>query len=206
MNLLTSAHDQVFAMFVSKLSQVRASKRCVFFDRDGVINRSPGQGYVLSKEDFFLIEGIGNLLNWLHSRDWLAIVVSSQRCVGKGLIDLPMLASIHASMQQDLQDRYGSNFDAIYAFTGLPATESWSKPRPGMIDQACMDHVIDPLQSIMIGDQDRDIQMAINSNIGCTIRCLDPQESRSNLVLADEYVVSADDMVDRLKSVVQRMN
>jgi len=190
-------------MGVSHLSPVQASNRCVFFDRDGVINRSPGEGYVLSPADFFLADGIGGLLNWLHSRGWLAIIVSSQRCVGKGLIDLSMLASIHASMQQDLQDRHGSSFDAIYAFTGLPETDSWSKPRPGMIDQACKDHLIDPSQSFMVGDQDRDIEMAKKANIGRTIRILDPEENRSKLISADESVVSIDDMIDLLKGIIQ---
>jgi len=192
-------------MVVIKPSQRKPSRRCVFFDRDGVINRSPGTGYVLSNADFFLFEGIGSLLNWLHLRGWLSIVVTSQRCVGKNLIDLSMLASIHGSMQQDLKDRYGSRFDAIYAFTDLPGTEAWSKPNPEMIIQACRDHLIDPFQSIMIGDQDRDIEMAHSANIGCTIRILDPEEGRPDLIKADESVVSIDDMIDRLKSIIQQM-
>ena len=178
-------------------SPLQRSRRSVFFDRDGVINRSPGTGYVLSPEEFILAEGIGSLLKWLHNRGWLAIIVTSQRCVGKEIIDLAMLGSIHGCMQKGLKDRYGSNFDAIYAFTDLPGTKSWSKPAAGMIVQACKDHCIDPLESIMIGDQDRDIEMAQNANIGCTIRIFDSEEDRPKLSKADECVGSIDQMIDR---------
>ena len=188
------------------LSPLQLSRRSVFFDRDGVINRSPGTGYVLSPDEFILAEGIGGLLKWLHTRGWLVIIVTSQRCVGKEIIDLSMLGSIHGSMQKDLKDRYGSNFVAIYAFTDLPGTESWSKPRPGMIVQACKDYCIDPSESIMIGDQDRDIEMAQTANIGCTIRVLDPEEDRPRLTKADECVETIDQMIDRLKSIILQKN
>jgi len=142
----------------------------VFFDRDGVINRSPGAGYVLSVEAFELNDGVGDLLRSIHAAGWMAIVITSQRGVGKGLIDLDTLDTIHASMQSTLMDDYGSAFDAIYAFTGLPGTESWEKPQPTMINCACKDHGIDASASIMIGDQDRDIEMAQRAGIGKTLR------------------------------------
>lgn len=149
---------------------MQGHQRCVFFDRDGVINRSPGAGYVTSIDAFHLNDGVGELLVDIHAAGWLAVVVTSQRCVGKGLIDMDQLASIHASMQGSLLDQYGSNFDAIYAFTGLPGTESWEKPNPAMIDQACIDHSIDPCRSIMIGDRDRDIEMADRAGVDRSLR------------------------------------
>jgi D-glycero-D-manno-heptose 1,7-bisphosphate phosphatase len=145
-------------------------RRCVFFDRDGVINRSPGEGYVLSIDAFVLNDGVGDLLRSIHDAGWMSIVITSQRCVGKGLIDLNGLETIHASMQKDLMDRFEVNFDAIYAFTGLPGSESWEKPNPSMIDCASMDHSIDLDGSIMIGDRDRDIEMARRAGVGRTVR------------------------------------
>ncbi|MCH2061940.1 MAG: HAD-IIIA family hydrolase [Verrucomicrobiales bacterium] len=187
---------------MTNIPKEEPGRRCLFLDRDGVINRSPGQGYVLSPSHFVLNEGIGELLQSFHSAGWLSIVITSQRCVGKDMIDLSMLASIHQSMQEELNDRYGCCFDAIYAFTGLPGTESWEKPNPGMIEQACNDHCIEPSISIMAGDQDRDIEMAQKAGIGSTVRVVYGAEHRSQGILADQTVFSISELVLTLKKQI----
>ena len=174
----------------SSVSSPSNLRPCVFFDRDGVVNRSPGTGYVLSIDAFHLNDGVGEMLRSIHDAGWITVLITSQRCVGKGLIDIDALETIHASMQKELMDQHGSNFDAIYAFTGLPGSESWEKPSSSMIDQACIDHSIDPKRSIMIGDRDRDIEMARRAGVGKTIRLSidnDPVE-----VEADETVETMD--------------
>lgn len=183
---------------MSSDSTASIGRRCVFFDRDGVINRSPGDGYVLSTEAFELNDGVGNLLRSIHAAGWMAIVITSQRCVGKGLIDLAGLDTIHASMQSTLMDTCGSQFDAIYAFTGLPGTENWEKPNPTMIDCACKDHGIDAEASIMIGDRDRDIEMAQRARIGKTLRLW--IDDHPQTVDADQTVAS----IEEGRAVVQR--
>ncbi len=177
-------------------------RRCLFLDRDGVVNRSPGSGYVTSVDDFTLNDGIGDLLQAAHSLGWLVIIVSSQRCVAKGLISANDLASIHGSMQSSLMDQYGSKFDGVYVYTGGPGTEDWEKPRPGMIEQACRDHAINPATSVLVGDQDRDIEMANNAKIGRTVRVLDPEELRPNHVIADLTVDSIAAMVAAVKESI----
>ena len=164
----------------------------MFFDRDGVVNRSPGAGYVLSIDAFHLNDGVGDLLRSIHDAGWIAVLVTSQRCVGKGMINIDGLETIHASMQEELLDHDGSNFDAIYAFTGLLGTKSWEKPNPTMIDQACIDHSIDPLRSIMIGDRDRDIEMAQRAGVGKTIRLA---------IDSDPVEIEADETVETMERV-----
>ena len=170
-------------------------RRCLFLDRDGVVNSSPGLGYITNIDQFSLNDGIGDLLKTAHALGWLAIIVSSQRCVAKGLIDSKDLASIHGSMQDLLMDRYRSKFDAIYVYTGQPGTEHWEKPRPGMIEQACKDHAINPAGSVLVGDQDRDIEMAKIAGIGRTVRVINASEKRSSKVMADLTVNSIAEMV-----------
>ncbi|MEM9478034.1 MAG: HAD-IIIA family hydrolase [Verrucomicrobiota bacterium] len=140
-----------------------------FFDRDGVINRSPGDGYVLKLEDFHLNAGLVEALRLLKAKGFLTAVVTSQRCVGRGLNTRQELDAIHEKMQSELA-REGVAFDAIYVFTGEPGTEDWEKPKPGMIEAAVAEHDIDLTKSLLIGDADRDIQMAKNANIPTTIR------------------------------------
>ena len=190
------------AVRVTQSREQAILRRCVFFDRDGVVNLSPGPGYVTSVAEFCLHDGVGELLQTVHDRGWLAIIVSSQRCVAKGLIDLEGLEQIHRSMQRELMDRYGSKFDAIYAYTGQPGTEHWEKPKPGMINQACKDYAIDPGQSILLGDQDRDIEMALRAGIGQTIRILTNTDDNESKVTANQTVKSVGEMVVAVRKLL----
>jgi D-glycero-D-manno-heptose 1,7-bisphosphate phosphatase len=194
-NELTSSVGRANAVGVPQSSKQAILRRCVFFDRDGIVNRAPGSGYVTELAEFSLHDGVGEVLKTAHDRGWLAIIVSSQRCVAKELIDLEGLELIHRSMQMELIDRYGSKFDAIYVYTGQPGTEHWEKPRAGMIHQACKDHAIDPGKSILIGDQDRDIEMANRAGIGRTIRLLTNAGNEENNVVANQTVQSIGEMV-----------
>jgi D-glycero-D-manno-heptose 1,7-bisphosphate phosphatase len=145
-------------------------RRCVFFDRDGVVNEAPGDGYVLSPEAFHLNPGIAEALRLIREREALAIVVTSQKCVGKGLITSGTLTKIHDRMNGLLQTD-GASFDAIYSHTGTGGTEDHpAKPDPGMIFAAAERFAIDLRQSWIIGDADRDIEMGIAAGLAGTIR------------------------------------
>jgi D-glycero-D-manno-heptose 1,7-bisphosphate phosphatase len=143
----------------------------VFFDRDGVVNVSPGEGYVLRVEDFHLSPGIIEALALCHQRGFKLILVTSQQGVGKGLMSQQTLDTIHASMQAALIPA-GAAFDGIYSCTHLSGTCSCRKPSPEMILRAQHEHGIDLSQSWLVGDHDRDIQMAVNAGVPNTIRIL----------------------------------
>jgi D-glycero-D-manno-heptose 1,7-bisphosphate phosphatase len=145
-------------------------KPCLFFDRDGVVNRSPGPGYVLRWEDFEFQDGIFDLISLVKSHGWLAVLITSQKGVGKGEMFHVELDRIHDEMQKRIAAECGSGFDAIYAHTGLPEDPHPAKPDPGMILSAASDHDIDLSRSWMIGDADRDIEMAQRSSLEGAIR------------------------------------
>ncbi len=144
-------------------------RRCVFFDRDGVVNQSPGPGYVLRPEDFHLSEGIADAIRWLKERDWLVILVTSQKGVGKGLMTSEDLAAIHRKMQDELAGA-DAELDAIYAYTGEPDCTHQPKPNPEMILSAAESFGIDLRQSWLVGDADRDIEMGRAAGLAGTIR------------------------------------
>jgi rSAM/selenodomain-associated transferase 1 len=157
---------------VEEWNQVKAElsgRPCVFFDRDGVVNRSPGPGYVTREEDFHLNPGIAEALAWLKARDWLAILVTSQKGVGKKLMSRSDLDRIHRKMQRELATS-GAAFDGIYAFTGEPDCPHQPKPDPEMIRTASERFFINPRLSWMIGDADRDIEMGRAAGLAGTIR------------------------------------
>ena len=90
----------------------------VFFDRDGVVNLSPGPGYVLSWEDFHFSPGIKEALHLCKTRGYALVLATSQQGVGKGLMSQAELDGIHARMQAELA-AHDAAFDGIYACTCL---------------------------------------------------------------------------------------
>jgi len=151
---------------------VEMKKACVFFDRDGVVNRSPGEGYVLRWEDFHFQEGIFDLLRLVKDRGYLSVLVTSQKGVGKGLMFHVELSRIHDNMQKHLIEECGSGFDGIYAHTGEADCPNAAKPNPGMILAAADELDIDLSRSWLIGDADRDIEMGQRAGLAGTVRLL----------------------------------
>ena len=141
----------------------------VFFDRDGVVNVSPGSGYVLRVADFQLMPGIADVLAWCKAQGFYTVLVTSQQGVGKGLMSLADLDAIHDSLQARLT-RHGAAFDRIYSCTELAGQGTRRKPSPEMIFEAAAALPIDLPASALVGDHDRDIQMARNAGLGFAIR------------------------------------
>jgi D-glycero-D-manno-heptose 1,7-bisphosphate phosphatase len=154
-----------------------SSHPAVFFDRDGVVNVSPGDGYVLRAEDFHFAPGTIAALALCKARGFATILVTSQQGVGKGLMTQSGLDDIHARMQDELA-RHAAAFDGIYACTHLSGTCTCRKPSPEMIFRAQRDHGLDLTRSWLVGDHDRDIQMAINAGVPRTIRILSHHEPK----------------------------
>lgn len=159
------------------MSAASSSRPAVFFDRDGVVNVSPGDGYVLRAEDFHFAPGTIAALALCKARGFATILVTSQQGVGKGLMTQATLDDIHGSMQDELA-RHAAAFDGIYACTHLSGTCICRKPSPEMIFRAQKDHDLDLARSWLVGDHDRDIQMAINAGVPRTIRILSHHEPK----------------------------
>lgn len=142
-----------------------------FFDRDGVVNLSPGPGYVLRWEEFHFAPGTVEALAWLKARGYALVLVTSQQGVGKGLMTQETLDEIHARMQEALR-KQNADFDAIHACTCLQTDPDCTcrKPSPEMVLSAAAELGIDLGQSWLVGDHDRDIQMAVNAGVPHTIR------------------------------------
>jgi len=166
----------------------------VFFDRDGVVNVSPGDGYVLSWDGFHFSPRIMDALRVCKLHGYATILVTNQQGVGKGLMSQAALDDIHARMQAELASQ-DCAFDGIYACTCLASEPDCRcrKPSPQMIVDAASDHELDLGKSWLIGDYDRDIQMAINAGVPHTIRiaCGHPVTTRADHVLPDTSGLAA---------------
>ena len=164
------------------------SRRAVFFDRDGVVNLSPGEGYVLRWEDFHFSPGVIEALALCRARGYATVLATSQQGVGKKLMSQADLDTIHANMQAHLRG-HQAQFDGIYACTCLKTDPGClcRKPSPEMLVKASVEHDLDLSQSLLVGDADRDIEMGTNAGVPVTIRIEseNPHEVRASHTLPD---------------------
>ncbi len=146
----------------------------VFFDRDGIVNRSPGPGYVERWEDFHLLSGFVRALRLCRARGYAAFIATNQRGVGLGLVPRPVLDGIHANLRRALA-REGLTLDAILVCTAVDDADPERKPNPGLLLRAAREHGLDLAGSWMIGDSERDV--AAGQAAGChTVRVAPPGE------------------------------
>ncbi|MFP4369286.1 MAG: D-glycero-alpha-D-manno-heptose-1,7-bisphosphate 7-phosphatase [Candidatus Kapaibacterium sp.] len=132
-------------------------KRCVFFDRDGVVNIRKMGGYIQSVEEFKFIEDFLPIFKRIKEKGYLAILVTNQQGIGKGIMTEEVLKEIHNHMQLHLLDYTGYSFDDIYFCPELDSAGSFRrKPNPGMLLEAIDKWDIDKENSFMIGDTDKD--------------------------------------------------
>lgn len=129
---------------------------CVFFDRDGIINVSPGPGYVERVADFHLIPAFVDALRVTTRKGYPAVVVTNQRGVGKGILAESTLQSIHEHLRTLLASE-GLSLLSIYYATDVDRSAPRLKPQPGMLTEAAQTHSLDLRRSWMIGDNEKDV-------------------------------------------------
>ena len=132
-----------------------------FLDRDGVINEAPGgSGYVTAWEQFRFIDGALDALRTLKRKGYRLVVVTNQQGVGKGLMDIGALETIHRNLRARSAD-HGAAIDGVF-FCPHRADDGCCcrKPRPGLIHQAIRELGLDLDldRSWLIGDSPRDME------------------------------------------------
>ncbi|WP_266204501.1 D-glycero-alpha-D-manno-heptose-1,7-bisphosphate 7-phosphatase [Pontibacter kalidii] len=132
-------------------------QKCVFLDRDGVLNRERGD-YTYALEDFEVLPRVPEALRLLKKNGYLLIVVTNQGGVAKGLYKKTDVLACH----QKLQDFCGSLIDAHYMAPGHPSSSASLSRKPDslMLEKAIARYNIDPAQSWMVGDSLRDLEAA----------------------------------------------
>jgi D-glycero-D-manno-heptose 1,7-bisphosphate phosphatase len=135
-------------------------RRCVFLDRDGVINvkAKPGE-YIRTWEEFRLIPAVLDWIRLFNALDLLVIVVTNQQGVARGVVGPAELKRIHENMRAELA-RAGARIDDIFCCVHEEDACNCRKPRPGMVLEAARKWDIDLGRSLMIGDALVDRELA----------------------------------------------
>lgn len=142
------------------------SKRTLFLDRDGVINRQIIGGYVTCKEEFEFLPGVVEALAKLSPLFDYIFIVTNQQGIGKGIFSEDDLNEIHAEMLKQITIG-GGWIDKIYFCPALEKEESpYRKPSPGMGLQAKSDFPdLDLDNATMVGDTIGDMQFGRNLGV-----------------------------------------
>lgn len=142
----------------------------VFLDRDGVINEEVG--YLDSLDKLKVIPSAYEAIRMINHSGMMAVVVSNQAGVAKGLFTEDFVRETNDCLQTML-NRNGACIDRFYFCPHHP-TEGMEpyrricdcrKPAPGMLLRAARDLNIDLKKSYFIGDRFRDMEAAKNAEV-----------------------------------------
>ena len=141
---------------------------CVFFDRDGVANRSPGPGYVNHLDDFHILPGFADCVRAAAEKGYPAVVVTNQRGIERGLTPPAQLDAMHAKLRAELAAEGLALLD-IFICTSADDAHPDRKPNPGMLRAAAERHHLDLSKSWMIGDRESDVRTGQNAGVAATV-------------------------------------
>ena len=141
------------------------SRRCLFLDRDGVINAAPPEGeYIRRWEEFQLLPEAVSWIRLFKAAGYLAIVLTNQRGIALGLYSHADLLALHERMRAELASQ-GAFLDDIFYCPHEEGACDCRKPRPGLVLEAQGKWNIDLSASLLIGDSDRDRLLAERCHI-----------------------------------------
>lgn len=130
-------------------------RRAVFLDRDGVLNVYLPGDYAKTPDELVVIPGVGGVVQRLRDAGYLAILISNQQGVAKGLMTQADLEAVTEKLRAEVP------LDAIYYCPHLKSEACpCRKPKPGMLLQAAREHRIDLARSVFLGDTPTDAQAA----------------------------------------------
>ena len=135
--------------------------KAVFLDRDGVINKYPGdKKYVTSLREFRFLPKAKEGIAKLYKNNYKLFVASNQAGVGKGLYSRKALEEITKNMLSEVQ-RAGGDIEEVYYCTHRKEENcSCRKPKSGLIEQAVKKYPINLKKTFFVGDTIRDVNTA----------------------------------------------
>lgn len=159
------------------------SKKILFLDRDGVINKKPKEHeYVLSVKEFIFNTGIFDVASYFKNRGYEIIVITNQRGISMGFMTVSDLESIHDYMKSKFEESGISILDIFYCPHGFHECEC-RKPKDGMLKLACGKYLVDIKESLLISDSSEDVEMGNSFGVSSYKVPHDKPETVMNFIL-----------------------
>lgn len=137
----------------------------LFLDRDGVINHDPGD-YTYSLEEFVILPTVIDALQLARDKGYKIILITNQGGIAKGLYPESEVRRIHRYFL-DVCQKAGVEITAIYFSPHHPdfGNSLSRKPERLMVERGLARYRLNPTESVMIGDKDRDIRCAHDAGV-----------------------------------------
>lgn len=144
------------------------SKKALFLDRDGVINVE--KDYLHKIEDFEFIDGIFDLCRFFQAKDYEIFVVTNQSGIDRGYYDEEDFQILTAWMVEAFK-KEAVKITHVYHCPHHPdiyGSCRCRKPKPGMLEDAIHAYDLDVVDSLLVGDKERDIEAGIAVGLSYT--------------------------------------
>jgi D-glycero-D-manno-heptose 1,7-bisphosphate phosphatase len=146
------------------------ARRCVFLDRDGVINEEIE--YLHDPDRVVLVRGAAGAIAALNRAGVAVVVVTNQAGIARGMYTERELAAVTARLDELLRG-VGGRLDATYFCPHHPEAGLGAyriacrcrKPAPGMLERAAAELGLDLARSAIVGDRVTDLEAG--RAVGC---------------------------------------
>lgn len=177
-------------MFLEWVDLVK--QKVIFLDRDGVICKE--KSYVISLDEIEIFDYTRECIEIIHSLGYLAVVITNQSAVAKGLMAEEKLIEINDYIQKQ------TLVDKIYYCPHYNQDCNCRKPKIGLLEKAIKDFDLDLTDAYFVGDRASDI--LTGQNIGIKTVLLESGYGTKRLeeeVLPDYILKDLKGFVDLLK-------
>lgn len=178
--------------------------KAIFLDRDGVINKYPGdKKYVTSLKAFKFIKGALEAIRDLAGAGYSLYVISNQAGVSKRVYSKATLKQITDFMLNGIRKKGGRINRVLYCLHTSEMNCACRKPKDGLLKKAVKGREIDRKNSYFIGDSILDVKAG--KTFGCkTILVL---SGREKLKFASQWDVQPDfiarSLADAAKNILK---
>ena len=169
--------------------------KVLFLDRDGVINKYPGDTrYITSWKEFEFIPGSIEAIAKFNQEGFKIFVVSNQAGVAKGVYSQKELDLITKNMLSALK-RKKAKIDGVYYCTHFKEANCLCrKPKTGLLEKALSDYNIKPALSFFAGDSMVDMEAARSFGAQSVLLL----SGRERISSKDEWSIKPDYVFDNL--------
>jgi D-glycero-D-manno-heptose 1,7-bisphosphate phosphatase len=165
--------------------------KALFLDRDGVVNVE--KNYLHKIDDFELMDGIVEVCRTYAEKGYVILIVTNQSGISRGYYSEEDFALLSRWMVDHFKS-LGISIEKIYHcphHESIDGACECRKPEPGMFLRAQKEYGLDMVSSVMIGDNERDIEAARRAGVGL------------NILLSDHTDISkADRIVHSLRELL----
>ena len=134
--------------------------KVLFLDRDGIVNIERGE-YTFRKQDFSFTENLMEFLSFFKKEGYEIILITNQGGIDKGLYTKRDVQDLHSWMLAEMKSHGIDVLDIFYC----PHHDTIQnclcrKPKSLLFEKSVAVYSIDISQSLMLGDNQRDIDSA----------------------------------------------